>query len=91
MIHRQTMRRSGGSSRQGRALFSFLFFEKLVNSLVSRVIERMLTKNSILIVHFCQVEELESKVAQLESQSSLSVDVEGGIQSYSAAQVSYLK
>ena len=38
MIHRQTMRRSGGSSRQGRALFSFLFFEKLVNSLVSRVI-----------------------------------------------------
>ena len=27
-------------------------------------------------------------MAQLESQSSLSVDVEGGIQSYSAAQVS---
>ena len=42
-------------------------------------------------LYFCQVEELESKVAQLESQSSLSVDVEGGIQSYSAAQVSYLK
>ena len=58
------------ASRQGKALFSFLFVEKLVKSLMSRV------------------EALEDKVTSLEASLSVlgSVDVEGGLQSYSGAQ-----
>ena len=61
---------SRSASRQGKALFSFLFVEKLVRSLVSRV------------------DSLEAKVTSLETSlaSLSSVDVEGGLQSYSGAQ-----
>ena len=64
---------SRSSSRQGKALFSFLYVEKLVNGLISRV------------------DSLEAKVTSLEaSLASLgSVDVEGGLQSYSGAQTKF--
>ena len=64
------MHLSRSASRQGKALFSFIFVEKLVKTLMSRV------------------DSLEAKVTSLEaSLASLgSVDVEGGLQSFSGAQ-----
>ena len=61
---------SRSSSRQGKALFSFLFVEKLVRSLVSRVdsLENKVTS-------------LEASLTNLRS-----VDVEDGLQSFSGAQ-----
>ena len=61
---------SRSTSRQGKALFSFIFVEKLVKSLISRV------------------DSLEAKVTSLEASLAIlnSVDVEGGIQSFSGAQ-----
>ena len=68
-----------GQNENQKGLFEIFFNGECVYSKVVKYFDH----------YFRQVEELESKVAQLESQSSLSVDVEGGIQSYSAAQVSY--
>ena len=64
------MHLSRSGSRQGKALFSFIFVEKLVKSLMSRV------------------DSLEAKVTTLEASlaSLSSVDVEGGLQSFSGAQ-----
>ena len=64
------MHLSRSASRQGKALFSFILAEKLVKSLMSRV------------------DSLEAKVTTLEASlaSLSSVDVEGGLQSFSGAQ-----
>ena len=63
------MHLSRSASRQGKALFSFILAEKLVKSLMSRV------------------DSLEAKVTTLEASlaSLSSVDVEGGLQSFSGA------
>ena len=65
------------SSRQGKALFSFLFVQNLVRDLVSRVdsLEAKVTSLD------AKVTSLEASLADLSS-----VDVEGGLQSFSGAQ-----
>ena len=64
------MHLSRSASRQGKALFSFIFVEKLVKSLMSRV-------DSLE----AKVTFLEASLASL-----VSVGVEGGLQSFSGAQ-----